>query len=65
MYLESGEEELLEKVCVDRMRSRGVQRNDNGNNDPREIAVRAVLNFRGVVVGVAKAKKRNQEDAGN
>ena len=53
-----GSEELLEKVCVDRMRSRGVQQqHDNDNNRPHEIAVRAFLNFHGVVVGIAKANQ--------
>ena len=47
-----GSRALREKVCVDKMGSGAVQRNHNG---PRQSRFRAILVFRGVVVGVAKA----------
>ena len=43
-----------EKVCVDKMGSGAVQHN---NNRPRQSRFRAILVFRGVVVGVAKANE--------
>ena len=48
-----------EKVYVDRMRSRGVQQQQQHNNNhrPRQLRFRAILVFRGVVVGVAKANQ--------
>ena len=47
-----GSRGVREKVSVDRIGSRGVQRN---NNCRREMLLRVILIFRGVVVGVAKA----------
>ena len=44
---------VLEKVCVDRIGSRGVQQDNNKRR--REMRLRGILIFRGVVVGVAKA----------
>ena len=45
-----------EKVCVDKMRSGAVQQQQhNKNYGPRHSRFRAILVFRGVVVGVAKA----------
>ena len=41
-----------EKVCVDKMGSGAVQHN---HHRPRQSRFRAILVFRGVVVGVAKA----------
>ena len=50
-----GSRALREKVCVDKMGSGAVQqRNHNG---PRQSRFRAILVFRGVVVGVAKANE--------
>ena len=49
------------------MRSRGVQQhnnNSNNNNRPRQLRFRAILVFRGVVVGVAKANKIQSLAAG-
>ena len=51
-----GSRALREKVCVDKMGSGAVQHNNNNNhNRPRQSRFRAILVFRGVVVGVAKA----------
>ena len=43
-----------EKVCVDKMGSGAVQHNTT-HHGPRQSRFRAILVFRGVVVGVAKA----------
>ena len=48
-----GSRGVREKVCVDRIGSRGVQH----NNRRREMRLRGILIFRGVVVDVAKANK--------
>ena len=45
-----------EKVCVDKMGSGAVQQHNN-HHGPRQSRFRAILVFRGVVVGVAKANK--------
>ena len=53
-----------EKVCVDKMGSGAVQQqqqhNNNNHNRPRQSRFRAILVFRGVVVGVAKANKNDE-----
>ena len=49
---------LREKVSVDKMGSGAVQQQQHNNNNhhgPRQSRFRAILVFRGVVVGVAKA----------
>ena len=46
-----GSRALREKVCVDKMGSGAVQH----HNGPRQLRFRAILVFRGGVVGVAKA----------
>ena len=51
-----GSQAVREKVCVDRIGSRAVQHATTRNhNRPREMRLRGILIFRGVVVGVAKA----------
>ena len=51
-----GSRALREKVCVDKMGSGAVQQQQHNNrNRPRQSRFRAILVFRGVVVGVAKA----------
>ena len=51
-----GSRALREKVCVDKMGSGAVQQQRN-HHGPRQSRFRAILVFRGVVVGVAKANK--------
>ena len=46
-----------EKVCVDKMGSGAVQQHNNNHHGPRQSRFRAILVFRGVVVGVAKANE--------
>ena len=45
-----------EKVCVDKMGSGAVQQHNN-HHGPCQSRFRAILVFRGVVVGVAKANE--------
>ena len=50
-----GSQAVREKVCVDRIGSRAVQQQQHNHHRPREMRLRGILIFRGVVVGVAKA----------
>ena len=49
---------VRENVCVDRIGSQAVQQQQHNNHHrPREMRLRGILIFRGVVVGVAKANQ--------
>ena len=57
-----GSRAFREKNCVDKMGSGAVQQQQRNHNRPRQSRFRAILVFRGVVVGVAKANQLDQRN---